>query len=258
MYKTKWFGKMYLMEAKRRGILPLKKSPPLASLCGHLLGDGGIKGDLTQVRFYGSKNKLNSISKDYYKLFKKYPKIIKTERTGKSYKITIPDSLVAKCLYLVGVPKGDKCIQPFIIPSWIMDSDKKIKKAFLQALFDDELEGVYKDYKKPNTWGGLKFKMSKSSLYIKEHVSFLNQLRLLLNEFKIETSDIKISWNSSYKRQDKHITYPAYFRIKIKYANRRRFCNSVGFLRESLKKQNLHNSVYAGMPEWSNLGLTKD
>src|SRR3989344_1178038 len=190
---------------KERNILPLKATPLLANLCGHLIGDGTLR--LTtnsgQVKFYGGVEKLN---------------------------------------YL-GIPAGDKILTAYKIPNWIENGSTKIRKAFLQALFDDELEGLYKDKTRFNTWKGFKFKMSKRKELINEHIYFLDQIKKMLTHFGIETGSIKVDNNDKYSRKDGVISIPTYFRISTKKENRKQFYKKIGFNREKKKQENLIKSL---------------
>ncbi len=230
-----------------RKVIPLHKTPLLANLCGHLIGDGGLqlrKNNEGHVRFYGTKEKLLKISDDYSIIFNKKVSLRKRQRSfDKGYMLAFADTRVVKLLSWLGVPTGDKVLKEFQVPEWIMNSNKEIKKKFLQALCDDELEGLYKEKGKPNTWHGLKFKMSKAEQHLTGHIHFLNQLRNLFLEFGIKTSEVKIAWNQPYDRKDGNITYPAYFRIQNKKSNRLKFQQEISFFRDERKSMQLAESL---------------
>lgn len=231
----------------QRNILPLTPTPLLANLCGHLIGDGSLK--LTNknqgsIRFYGTEEKLNQIAKDYTSLFGK--KVSLTKRVRKNdpgVKIMFSDTNIARILAHIGIPAGDKVLSAFQVPSWIINGEKEIKRSFLQALCDDELGCIYKDKIKPNTWYGLRFKMSKKKEIIIQHAFFLEQLRTLFGEFGINTSKIKVMPNQSYARKDGNISYPAYFKILNSKPNRLKFYQEVGFKRDRRKNERLIKSL---------------
>ncbi len=231
---------------QEKSILPLRASPVLASLCGHLIGDGSLK--LTNknqgsIRFYGKKEKLLSIAQDYQSLFGRKVELTKRKRNKEKeeFKILFYDTHIARILAYIGVPTGDKIISAFQVPLWIREGGKEIKRAFLQAICDDELGGVYRV--KRNTWLGLRFKMSKKKELIAEHLIFLEQLRDLLKEFGIETSKVKVVPNQAFSRKDGNVSFPAYFKIMNAKPNRLKFYNEIGFILETKKKERLKASL---------------
>lgn len=231
----------------KRKILPLKKSWLLANICAHLIGDGSIKfrnKNQGALRFYGELEKLVSIQKDFEKLFGKKPKLVKRKRPFETgFKIDQTDTNIVRILVFIGVPPGEKVLSTFTVPKWVMFGDKEVKRAFLRGLCDDELEGLYREKGKANTWHGLKFKMSKKKALLKKHVLFLTQLKELFWTFNIETSDVKVSHNETFLRKDGNVTCPAYFRIANKKENRRVFFKEIGFQREKRKQQQLLASL---------------
>lgn len=228
--------------AKKRGVIPLKSSKYLSRIMGHIYGDGSLKGTVTHVRFYGNKQKLEEIAKIFEIIFHIKAQIIEREdKTG--HKIDLPDCLSARCLYLIGAPKGEKVLKEFFVPSWIMNGSIEIKRNFLQAILDDELEGVLKDKNRKNTWKGLKLKMSKKIEYSESMKLFLEQIKLLLDEFGIETGDVGTYENQKFKRKDGNITMPHFFRIKCNYENRRNFFKEIGFIYSEVKSNNLYKSI---------------
>lgn len=236
-----------ILNLKNRKILPLPLTPNLAMICGHLIGDGTLRFSSKwagHLKFFGSKEKLLKISKEYGTLFNKKINLVKRRRPlDKGFMLDFSDTQVVRVLNYLGVPSGAKVLSKFEVPDWILKGSKEIKRAFLQAICDDELGGLLKDKSKTNTWQGLKFKMSKKKELIKDHIIFLNQIRSLLKEFGIETSTVRISYKEEFKRKDKNITLPAYFRISIKKQNRINFFKEIGFIKEYKKQQQLINSI---------------
>ena len=230
-----------------RKFLPLKPSPLLANICAHLIGDGSIKfrnKNQGAIRFYGELEKLVRIQEDFEKLFGKKPKLLKRKRPSETgFKIDQTDTNIVRILVFIGVPPGEKVLSAFIVPKWIMSGHQEVKRAFLRGLCDDELEGLYREKGKENTWHGLKFKMSKKKALLKEHVLFKMQLKKLFQTFKIETSEVKIAHNQTFLRKDGNVTCPAYFRIGNKKDNRKRFFKEIGFQREKRKQQQLLASL---------------
>ena len=126
-------------------------------------------------------------------------------------------------------------VNSFRVPIWIMKGNKEVKKAFLSAIFADEMGKVSK--RKSGGWNGLGFGMSKIEEKSNHLIYFLNQLRYLLKEFYITSSSVRLRRDSEYHRKDGNTTYQAVFEVHINKLNRERFYFNVGF--DDKEKQNL-------------------
>ena len=151
------------------------------------------------------------------------------------YILKYNNAIFSRILELAGVPRGDKILKAFKVPSWIIKGDKKIKKAFLSAIFADEMGKISK--RKNGGWNGLGFGMSKVKHKTGHLIYFLNQLKFLLKEFYISSSKVRLRKDSEYHRKDGNITYQAVFGVHINKLNREKFYYNVGF--EDKEKQNL-------------------
>jgi intein/homing endonuclease len=237
----------YIQNSLDSKLLPLIASPQLAQLCGHLIGDGNLR--ITnkaggQIKFYGKVDKLLKIQKVYFSLFNKKIKLVEREReSDPGYRLETTHSIVARCLNLIGVPSGDKIINSFYVPKWIIQGDIKIKRSFLQALFDDELEGLYRDKNRLNSWRGLRLRMNKCESLLPSGIIFFNQIKGLLDDLNIESSIPKIYPNISYIRKNGTKTYRLVIRIRNNYANRLRFYQELGFIYDNKKQQSLLASI---------------
>lgn len=158
--------------------LPIKYSPSLAGLIGYSLGDGHI-GENSTAFVYTSKN-LSTIN---------YVKDLVQETLGthifyRRYKECRGDVyfpyIVGELLLKFGSVSGSKTDKSFSVSSWVMQGSKKIKRAFIRALFEDEGSvSIHRDTKRVvlALW---KRKDLTWSLKL-----FLNQLGSLLGEFGI-------------------------------------------------------------------------
>jgi len=161
--------------------LPILPYPELSSLVGHGLGDGHI----SEEGCFEYTNKEISlhvkVSKIIYKLFNinKY-----TKSSSKTVERRRYNTIVGKALYLAGVPKGNKILQSFSIPQWILDDSKEIKKSFIRALFDDE--GTVK-----TSGHEILIKFSKNEKYIDSLQKFIEQIKQLLEDLGIEVTSIR-------------------------------------------------------------------
>ena len=121
--------------------LPIKFSPELARICGHLIGDGGIrrvKGDYAV--HYTNQNSLliKQFKEDIFTIFgsvEAYEYRYHMKDKNKNLKVIRFPSIVGIILMEFFGPmiKSTKKI-----PKIILESDKKYKSLFLQALYDDE------------------------------------------------------------------------------------------------------------------------
>lgn len=120
--------------------LPIKLSPRLARVCGHLIGDGGIrlrKGDYAV--HYTNKDPflINQFKKDIQNIFGgvdpyKYDYNVKNNKNLKV--IRFPSIIGILLMEFFGpLIKDTKDI-----PNTIINANKKYKNLFLRALFDDE------------------------------------------------------------------------------------------------------------------------
>jgi DNA-binding MarR family transcriptional regulator len=166
-------GKAFLKSEK----LPILLSAKLASLVGHGLGDGHVSkegcfeytnGDLSL-----QERVLSIISKLFgsYK-YSEYKWKVKRRRFN---------TIVGKILHLAGVPRGNKIMQPFSVPQWILNGSTEIKKSFIRALFDDE--GTIKKRE-------ILIKFSKNERYIDSLQKFMEQIRQILEDLGIEVTSI--------------------------------------------------------------------
>lgn len=96
-----------------------------------------------------------------------------------------------------------------------MNSDKKIKSAYLQAAFDDE-GSVHKDH------GQIKIKMKPKS--------FIQDLQKIVREFSINTSDV-------IEETDKRNERKYYFFLISGMYNLRKFQEKIGFYHPKKQKR---------------------
>jgi tRNA-splicing ligase RtcB len=196
-------------QLKKRNLLPLKttspKFPYLLKIMGYLLGDGVLiltknRGD---VCFYGRKEDLEEIRKDIKRigfgitrvLSRKRNHRIKTnyrlyEFSVKEHSIRSGSSSFAFLLWALGIPRGNKANQEWILPSWLFELPLWQKRLFLAGLFGAEFSAP-----KTITGHGFNFNapffgMNKNEKFIKSGKKVLKQLKELLKEFGINATKI--------------------------------------------------------------------
>ena len=169
-------GKSFLRPER----LPILPSPELASLVGHGLGDGHISKEGCFEYTNGDLNLHKKVLSIISKLFGSY----KYSEYKHKVKRRRFNTIVGKILHLAGVPKGNKILQSFFIPQWILSGSKEIKKSFIRALFDDE--GTVKV-----SCREILIKFSKNEKYIDSLQKFMEQISQLLEDLDIEVTSIR-------------------------------------------------------------------
>tara|TARA_Y100000310_G_C20646878_1_gene797161 strand:- start:925 stop:2025 length:1101 start_codon:yes stop_codon:yes gene_type:complete len=220
-----------LIKAKDRGYfktISKKKSEILAYLIGYNLGDGNISRNLCNTWFYGVNTDLVEI-KTLISNFQINP-VIYTYKINNG-KMAIHDHVFSRLLICLGAISGDKTMSKVRVPKWILKSKKasEIKKKFLQGFFDSELSEIKKEKNKISAHKSLKLYTSKHKDHIKEGEIFLNQIRSLLNEFNIVSSEVKKD-RLYIRGRDKSEMQQLFFMIYSNYINLFNFIKYVGFL----------------------------
>ncbi len=200
------FIKSIVKELESRDLLPLSsrndKLPYLLKIFGYLLGDGTVYDK--NVIFYGDKEDLEDIKQDIDKLGYS-ARICEREReyniegkefTGTETYLKVTARSLAKLLWEIGYPKGDKTEAEITVPEWIKKLPKWMNRLFLASFFGSEMS-------KPKTSNKYNFympevKFSKKEKSSDDNPTFLSELQKLLEEFGIE-STISISSQSDDK-----------------------------------------------------------
>ena len=104
----------------------------IASLIGHVFGDGYISAKKRQFEYINFDSNLRSIAeKEVYDAFRIQP----ISRKEKS--IVFP-SITGDILLAFGCLVSPKLYSTARVPEWIMNGTPEMKKAFLRAIFDDD------------------------------------------------------------------------------------------------------------------------
>ena len=246
-----------LNRLKELNLLPLrynsKELPILIKLIGFIMGDGTIyfsnrKGYTT---FYGKEEDLIEIKSDMESIGLSVQNIFKRKRDhqintfyGTSKFNAIEVSLCKKStgfaalLIALGCPFGSKAHQEYHVPKWIFKAPLWQKRLFLASFFGAELST-------PSTLNKYNFyapqlNMNKLEEFQDNAVDFLNEIRLLLLDFKVKSSlPVKVG-GYTYKGKKGKTTG---FRIQIlsNPKNYLRFLEKISFEynREKRKKASL-------------------
>ncbi len=191
-----------------------RKKAIIAKIFGYFLGDGTVyftKGRGYSVA-YGKREDLEKMKGDlesigfnssiYYRerdheVFNQY-KIIKF-RAG-SHELHVRSGF-AHLLETLGMPIGNKTKQKFLIPSWIKDSPKHIKRLFLAGLFGAEMNA-------PNTH-------TKTGFYCPTFgQNKINELKDNMKEFMLELSELLLEFGIKINKISE-INYPKVSTIRL-------------------------------------------
>lgn len=138
-YKTR--GHRLRVLEKYKKVFPISSSPLLAGLIGSLIGDGHLQREPKWRMDFTSKNRneLKNFGGRIELLFEVNGKIREctSNNYSKSFNIGINCSPVARILFLVGVPAGQKVLTKFKVPKWII-SDKECFREFCRYFFGCE------------------------------------------------------------------------------------------------------------------------
>ncbi len=232
-----------LIKAKDKGYfrtISKKKLEILAYLIGYNLGDGNISRNLCNTWFYGVNSDLEDIKKLILN-FNVNP-VIYTYKVNNG-KMAIHNNVFSRFLVCLGAIVGDKTKSKIKIPKWILKSEKasELKKKFLQGFFDSELSEIRLEKNKVSAYKSLKLYASKNKDYIEDGKIFLEQVKYLLKEFNIASSEIMLD-RTYIRERDKGQMQQLFFIIYSNYINLYNFINNIGFLYNS-KRVNSSNKA---------------
>jgi tRNA-splicing ligase RtcB len=202
-------------ELRKRGLLPLtSKSEKLAlilKLLGYLTGNGNLEED--KVSFYGSVEGLKLLKRDIEKLgFTPcgiYTRTRKISLNGNIFETTenwiyVSSKSLSRFFEKLGAPKGNKTEKTFGVPEWIFKLPKWLKRLYLASLFGAQMSNV--DTPNGKTFSNLTFSVSKKTHFSESGLKFVKDLKRLLEEFGIRTSEVESFKDGNSVRFRIHIT----------------------------------------------------
>jgi len=228
-----------LDKAHERGYfeqIPKRRSEDLAYLIGFNLGDGNISRNLCNTWFYGVNSDLEKV-KEIFIQFSVIP-VIYTYKINNG-KMAIHDHVFSRLLVCCGAVIGDKTTASYGVPSWILKSGKAsvIKRRFLQGFFDSELSDMKLERNRTFAYKSMKLYASKQFDYVGSGITFLNQIRSILTEFKVYSSEVKLD-RAYHRIRDDNNMQQLFFIIYSNHINLYNFIRNVGFLYNSKRREN--------------------
>jgi len=227
-----------LNKLKKMNLIPLKISKDtefilFLDIFSFLFGDGHLRRNLCCCLLYGGKEDLVYIHKKLFETFGIKSKVTTNEKRGSMLKccksetvrekivgicsqLSINSSALSRLFYLARVPKGDKVAQSFILPNWLINSDKFVRKRFLGVLFGNELSIPKLRNKK--SFGAVIFGLHKIEKYRNNLNMFLSQIKTMLEGFSIEVSYPRFE-KLTCLRKDGNYSGKSYLYIKSNVKN---------------------------------------
>ncbi|MBI2657788.1 hypothetical protein HYX08_03800 [Candidatus Woesearchaeota archaeon] len=155
---------------------PIIPSKAMASLVGHVFGDGYIGKKKRQFEYCNDNtNLLNEVRTYVKEIFWLEPMTERTNRLGYS-------TIVGEVLEKFGAHLAPKIYSEKLVPDWIKYGSDEIKIAFLKSLFDDDGSVMYsKNYHAK----GINFYQIRDKSKLQSSHKFLSEIRELLKEFNI-------------------------------------------------------------------------
>ncbi len=200
-----------LAHLRRLGLLPLRRDSPqlphLLKLLGYVIGDGNIhfvggrgKG---VTWFWGKEEDLEDIRADVAALGFTPSRIYTRRRrhaidttyghgafefTEHSFKVV--GSGFAILLHALGAPVGDKAVQDYALPPWLLDAPLWQARLFLAALFGAELSAPQACRSHNHSFDSPVLSMNKRAGYVESGRQFLQGIGRLLARFGVQTQAI--------------------------------------------------------------------
>lgn len=231
---------------KEKNLLPLDYQNPklriIARLIGYILGDGWftkVNGIAKIAGFSGEIKDLQSIQRDLNILDIKHTKIHSRKTSslintvsknkiiinGTSNAFNVTDSCLIKLLDALESPSGEKTTNPFLLPEWLMNSPRFIKKEFLASLMGCEGD-IPKIRKKSRIPYAIRYRFNKLESLKQNALEYAAQIQTLFKEFNIQNT-IQIKKGNIRKNNDKTIQIQITFsNSKINFKN---FLNNVSY-----------------------------
>ncbi len=234
-------------QLKEKGLLPLSvdnpKTPKLVRIIGHIFGDGclsyGISGTGMggKIVFSGKPEDLEEIRKDVVMLgfnvsplqTQKRESAIRYESgerkiSGTSHAMSCSSISLFSLLKGLGAPSGDKADSSYSVPKWIMEGPLWAKEEFLSAYFGSELE---KPRVKGKTFQPPGLCANKTQAHAASGKEFLGDIREMLKEFAVSSSEVKTKFCCYRKNGDK--TYRNLLYIDSNHENLLNFFGKIGY-----------------------------
>ncbi|MFH1200036.1 MAG: LAGLIDADG family homing endonuclease [Candidatus Micrarchaeota archaeon] len=216
---------------------PIIESVALAGLVGHCFGDGNISSKKAEFDYVnGDLQLIERVKTDVEAVFHSFPTYSGSNGDG-TCKVSF-SSLVGRILEIAGAPRGRKVFSILSVPDWIMAGTMELKKAFLQALFDDDGSVLYSEnYAARN----VNLHFTRANSIDLDFILYLEDIRKLLADFGIVSTRPYVA--RRYHVGDCERVVRGII-VNRKY-DVRQFYNKINFT-QKIKAQRLHKAVLRG------------
>jgi tRNA-splicing ligase RtcB len=234
-------------ELKSRGLLPLKSNSPklpyLIKIMGYVLGDGSLvfTDKTAMVWFWGKSKDLEEIRKDVIEIGYSPTRIYTRTRMAEvktrygtdrfvstEHGFYVHARSLAAILAALGVPRGQKASQNFVLPKWLFRLPLWQKRLLLGSFFGAELSKPAVVTGHPKTIASPLLTQSKHANALSGGLRMMRQIRRLLTEFGVKCNEIIVDFNTNRTKNG----IPS-SRIKLQVSespdNLIRFWSTIGF-----------------------------
>jgi intein/homing endonuclease len=202
--------------------------PELARIIADINGDGHLQLQEWRglVSFY-SKNKeeIDTTLKKFKNLFGIQGRVYIDNRKNKRYKLFFISKSLAQFLNEIGVAKGNKTNCKFLVPGWVINGKKELKRAYLVGIFTTEGHIYSTKLKNGKIRWRIGLEQYKNEKIKTQGKKYMEQIRKMLEDFDIESSPVRFNGHNLRKDGSKSIG----MRFDIEYKHFKNFYKEIGF-----------------------------
>ncbi len=197
----------------------------LFDIYAFMFGDGSL--DTTYIELSGFIDDLQQVNNSLRRFF---PSINMNlfKSSQNSYSLFIYSSQLARFFIALGCPLGSKQTQEYLLPSWITE-DRELSKRWLEIFLSNECNYINERRKVA------RIEQYKALVLEDNLIAFLNQVRRLLERFKVKVSHVKEG--PTYRRKDGIWVKGYYINIYRDKLNILKFLTAFTFRAASLKEK---------------------
>jgi len=199
----------------------------MAHISSYLLFDGHIYETLRGLMFSSKTLKDLKVVEKIFKRKFNLEGIYHLNSAGshfQTHKFYVFNKPIATTLLKLGIPKGNKTMQNYRVPSWINNS-KELSREFLKIAF--LCEGSFKEKNRKNA--RISINIAKLEKFLESGIEFMNDLKSMLMKFGINTTDCYIMGENKIRKMDGERTKNIRFRIIT--ADNHKFIKEIGWIK---------------------------
>jgi peptide chain release factor subunit 1 len=249
------FG-LVVRRLKKMNLLPLTENNPklsaIARLLGHLYSDGNLTRNIEQrkrgpyVYFtmdssLGRRNDEDELRRDLSSLGYTPPRgregeysinIGEREYSARVIHVKVRNTAVITLLRALGAPVGSKVECGTILPRWLVDSRRTIKREFLSTYLGGD--GEAPRIRKTNLSSGVRLSFHRIEAMKDEGLEFAEQFKQMMAEFGVVIASV--SCTPSYTKKNGLRTVEILLRFKLSEENILKLSHGIGYRYSASKK----------------------